>query len=235
MTIIVADDHRLVRDMICEYLRSTNGLDQDGILEAASFQEMIEVRAQAANIRLVIMDYVMPGASGLSSVREAVSVFSGIPVVLMSGTADSETALAAIKAGAAGFIPKTIGMKSFVDAVRVVLNGEKFIHEFVLGGISPSSDSSSSSQRTKLAVTPAPDESLHPAEGGSTIKDIGDSGFSSREIQVARLMMDGKTNKEIARALNLHEMTVKTHLRSIFRRIGASNRTEAAKILNSLI
>ena len=196
MRVLIADDHDLLRDTLALLLA------QEPDVETALAADLAEVAARIAEdgpFDLVLLDFGMPGMEGLEGLRRAMTLNAGRPVALMSGVAPREVAEAALAMGAAGFLPKTLGAKSLVNAVRFMVSGERYAPiQFMTVRSEPSADK--------------------PA------------GLSPREAQVLRLVCDGQSNKEIARALTLHESTVKLHVKTLSRKLGARNRTHAAMI-----
>ncbi|RED18076.1 response regulator transcription factor [Pontivivens insulae] len=150
---------------------------------------------------LVLLDYGMPGMNGLDGLGEAQAANGGKPVALMSGIAPKEIAQKAVDQGAAGFLPKTIAAKSLVNAVRFMCMGETYIpHDFL------------TREEEEVAK--------HPLA----------AKMSERELQVLGGLCRGLSNKEIARELDLQEVTVKLHVKTLSRKLEARNRTHAAMI-----
>lgn len=130
-----------------------------------------------------------------------------VTIVVLSADESPETVLAAIDAGAAGFIPKTARSGVMQQALRTVLAGGVYLPPAML--LAPRAEAAA------VALDPAP-----PDADAVT-------GLTPRQTEVLRLLIEGKPNKLICRELELSESTVKTHLASIFRRLGASSRTQA--------
>lgn len=150
---------------------------------------------------LILLDYSMPGMDGYAGLSRAVQQADGIPVALMSGTAPPDAALAVLERGGAGFISKTMAARSFLNAVRFMAAGEKYL---------------------------AP-QGLHTAING----EIGDgpiANLTERERHILKGLCESLSNKEIARRLNISEPTVKVHAQSVYRKLGARNRTHAAML-----
>lgn len=150
---------------------------------------------------LILLDYGMPGMNGLIGLEAALANGKGARVALMSGIATREVAEQALEMGASGFLPKTLPAKSLVNAVRFMAMGEKYAPvDF---------------------MTAAPEE---------TVANPMAEKLSPREAQVLKGLCEGKSNKEIARDLGLQEPTVKLHMKTLYRKIGAHNRTQAAML-----
>lgn len=201
MHILVADDHNLIRDGLKLFLYE---LDPGAtILDAASFDDAFVIASTAESLDLVLLDLKMPGMNGLEGIGRMRLAHPKVPVVILSGYVDREGVLAAIRAGAAGFIPKTISGTALINALKLVLEGEIYLPSSIL------LDSSPMDRRT-------------PASPLSTL--------SMREREILGYLIEGMTNKEIARLLDLQEITIKIHLRNVYRKIGAVNRAQAVRI-----
>ena len=149
---------------------------------------------------LVLLDYTMPGMAGLEGLRSVLDANAGKPVGLISGTATRSVAEQALSMGAIGFLPKTLSAKSLVNAVRFMAAGETYAPVAFMSGQDEAADAS--------------------FEGA----------LSNRERQVLRGLMAAKSNKEIARDLDLQEVTIKLHVKTLCRKLDAKNRTDAAMI-----
>ncbi len=153
-----------------------------------------------AKYDLTLLDYSMPGMNGLEGLKRALDVSFGQPVAIMSGTATKEVAQKAIDSGAVGFLPKTMAAKSMVNAVRFMAMGETYV---------------------PLDFMNAEDDVDTPPLAKL---------LSERELQVLEGLCHGHSNKEIARDLDLQEVTIKLHVKTLSRKLDAKNRTHAAMI-----
>lgn len=149
---------------------------------------------------LVLLDYSMPGMDGLKGLERALEASFGRPVAIMSGTATKTVAQEAIDKGAIGFLPKTMAAKSLVNAVRFMAMGETYVPLDFLNAEEEKPD-------TPLAKL-----------------------LSEREQQVLGGLCRGLSNKELARELDLQEVTIKLHVKTLCRKLDAKNRTHAAMI-----
>ena len=193
MKILLADDHDLVRDTLAAFLENEPDL---GVRTAANLTDALAIVAAEGAFELVLLDYTMPGMDGLIGLTKMIAANAGKPVAILSGTADRNVAEQAIKAGAVGFVPKTLAAKSIVSAVKFMASGEVF----------------------------APFGFMHREEVD------GNSAITKRERDVLIGLTAGKSNKEIANDLDLQEVTIKLHVKTLCRKLGAKNRTQAAMI-----
>lgn len=149
---------------------------------------------------LVLLDYSMPGMNGLEGLSKALEMSFGRPVAVMSGTADKSVAQDAIDAGAIGFLPKTMAAKSLVNAIRFMIMGETYV--------------------------PVDFINAEVAEVETPLSKL----LTAREMQVLKGLCRGLSNKELARELELQEVTIKLHVKTLCRKLNAKNRTHAAML-----
>lgn len=206
MRILLADDHAMVRDGLVPFLERLQPGTQ--VVEAGNFPEALAAVRAHADIGLVILDLYMPGMNGLNGLAQLRAEFPALPMVILSGSTKPEDALQAIEHGASGFVPKTMRGETILGVLRLVLSGEKYIPPFLFDYRDTATQ----------PAAPAP-------QPGSPL-----SGLTPRERDILEMIVDGAPNKVIARELNLQEVTVKAHLRNMFRKLDVANRTEAARI-----
>lgn len=195
MRILLADDHDMVRETISAYLRNEGGAEVSLATDLSGAMDLI---ASEGPFDLVLLDYQMPGMMGLDGLAKALEANGGKGVGILSGSAPANTAKAALDAGAIGFIPKTMGAQSLLNAVRFMSAGEVY----------------------------APVE-LMRAENSAPTHPLAER-LSPRELQVLDGLCRGLSNKEIARELDLQEVTIKLHVRTLCKKLDAKNRTQAA-------
>jgi len=178
-------------------------LSQEPDLEtvvASDLDEALERIANEGSFDLVLLDFTMPGMNGLDGLERAIAENGGRPVALISGTANRDVAEKALAMGGAGFLPKSMAAKSLIHAVRFMAAGEQY------------------------APLKFMTEKLEEPENPVAAK------LSDRERQVLDGLGRGLSNKEIARELELQEVTVKLHVKTLCRKLDARNRTHAAMI-----
>jgi len=197
--VIVADDHALIRELLERQLKE---LDADvQVYHAGTLQQVLELARTATRLDLILLDLRMPGMNGFAGLQALRQRRPEVPVAILSGQIDPQTIREALQAGAAGYLPKTMRAAGMLNALRLILDGERYVPESAL---------------------------TSPAAGGTT---AATAEFSKRERDVIRLLMLGHTNKEIARDLQIEEVTVALHLRSIYRKLAVRNRTQAVRVL----
>lgn len=194
MRILIADDHDLVRDTVAAFLEA-EGMGE--IVTCENLGDALTAARASGTFDLVLLDYNMDGMDGLAGLARMREANDGGPVAIISGSASAAIANEAIEAGAAGFVPKTMGAKSMVAAIRFMTAGETYI----------------------------PYEFLKAAEAPRTVANL-----TVRETEVLQGLCEGKSNKEIARDLDLQEVTIKLHVKTLCRKLDAKNRTQAAMI-----
>lgn len=216
MQILVADDHKLVRDGLKPFLHELDSGAE--ILDASTLAEALDAAAKAPSLGLILLDLMMPGMDGLRGLEAVRKQVPNVPVVIVSGFSSREHVVAAVQAGAAGFIPKTVSGTAMVNALRLVLSGEKYL---------PSSTFFEEAAQMPMMMPRA----ATPTRTGEIPAPF--DKLSRRESEILALLVEGRTNKEIAIALELQEITIKVHLRNVYRKIGAANRAQAVRIAMS--
>ncbi|MGE0121141.1 MAG: response regulator [Dongiaceae bacterium] len=200
LRVVIADDHALIRELLERQIAELS--DDVRVLHAASLQQVLDLAGAAEPLDLILLDLRMPGMNGFAGLQAVRKARPDVPVAILSGQVDPQTIREALQAGAAGYLPKTMRAAGMLNALRLILAGERYIPD------------------TALAAG-----ELSAAEGA------GSGDLSRREQDVVKLLLRGDTNKEIARGLAIEEVTVALHLRSIYRKLGVRNRTQAVRLL----
>jgi two-component system, NarL family, response regulator DevR len=200
--VLLVDDHEVVRLGLKSLLERHPQFDIIG--EASSAREALE---QVANNHpdVVVMDIRLPGTSGIEACEEITTRFPETRVLMLTSYAEDEMLFSAIRAGASGYVLKQIGGDELVRALEAVARGEALLDPAV-------------TQRVFQEVRRAVKE-----EEASAFAHL-----SQQEKHVLLLVSEGKTNREIAKALFLGEGTVRNYVSSILSKLGVSNRAEAA-------
>jgi DNA-binding NarL/FixJ family response regulator len=205
MRVLLIDDHPLIQAAVSNVLKRLDGSVSVDV--ASDCQGGLRL-AESAEPDLLLLDLNLPGVSGIPALKMWRTRFPAVPVIVLSAASDRPTVLAALGAGAAGFIPKSSSNEVMLHAVRLVQDGGKYVPPEAL---SPPAGRANSTRA-------APPEQLSP----------GRLGLTERQLEVLRLVASGVPNKLICRELGLAERTVKTHITAIFRALKVTSRTQAA-------
>jgi DNA-binding NarL/FixJ family response regulator len=199
--IVVADDHGVVRQGLTGLLEGADDLTVVGV--AADGGEAVAL-VRELQPDVVLMDLQMPGIDGVEATRMIVDEGLGAEVLVLTSFSDRDRILAAIEAGAVGYLLKDAEPSELIEGVRAVARGESPL------------DPRAARQLLRSRGT---------ASGGMVDHRVD---LSPRETEVLRLVVEGLLNKQIAQRLGISERTVKAHLTSIFQRTGVADRTQAA-------
>jgi two-component system, NarL family, response regulator DevR len=200
--IILVDDHEVVRLGLKSLLDRHPHFEVVG--EASTAKEALE---QVGKLLpdVVLMDIRLPGSSGIEACEEIIKNYPDIKVIMLTSYAEDDMLFSAIRAGASGYVLKQIGAEDLMRAIEAVGRGEALLDPAV-------------TQRVFQEVRRAVKE-----EEASAFVNL-----SQQEKHVLLLVSEGRTNREIAKALFLGEGTVRNYVSSILSKLGVSNRAEAA-------
>jgi len=168
-------------------------------LEAGSLQATVDKLALEWPVDLLLLDLEMPGMNGGEGFFAIRRRYPRLAIAIVSGVTDASIIRPLLEGGARGFIPKLSGSEQLLDALRRILNGEVYVPDAMF---------------MRGAV--------HPAEESS-------DALTARQLDILPLLAEGMPNKQIAGALGVTEGTVKQHLKDLFKRLNARNRTQAVK------
>ncbi len=199
LKIMVIEDHAMVREGL---LKALKGIEP-GVttLGAADADAALALLAADDDVDIVLLDLMLPGTSGMAMLGVMRRRFPTIPGVRLSALDDVDTVKRALRQGAAGFIPKSSSTASMLAALREVLAGEIYIPA-----------------RLRDLV----DREQHR---GKTVAER--HGLTAGQSRVLELLMQGKTNRQIADMLDVTEGTVKIHVSAIFKAMEVTNRSQA--------
>lgn len=202
--VVVVEDHRLVREAIVQVL-TEGGMDVLG--DAATAEEALPL-ITATRPDVVVVDLDLPGADGLHVIAELAPRLPGTRFLVLTVSSDRGDLLAALRAGAAGYLTKDLDPEGLRRAVRGVLNGELAM---------PRRLAAEAVRHLVGTSRPRLDEASVP-----------DARLTAREREVLRLLAEGLTDREIASALTVSVRTVETHVSHVLHKLGVRNRLAAA-------
>ena len=200
MRLLFADDHPMFLDAVREHL---NRAFPDIEIQAASnLDEVTTKLSNRGDYDLVVLDFSMPGMEGTEGVKRLRATYPDLAIAVTSGVAKTRDVKTVLDLGAHGFLPKTLTGSAYAGALRVIAEGGTYV----------------------------PVETMQALAAEAADRKINAEGLTPREMEVLEGIADGKPNKQIARDLEIHEVTVKLHARSIFKKIGVQNRSQAAVV-----
>ncbi|MGW6239594.1 response regulator [Streptomyces sp. NPDC055094] len=199
MRVLLVDDHQVVRRGLRTFLEIQDDIQVVG--EASDGAEGI-ARAEELRPDVVLMDIKMPGTDGIEALRKLRELDNPARVLIVTSFTEQRTVVPALRAGASGYVYKDIDPEALAGAIRSVHAGHVLLQPEVAGALL------------------AQDE-----PGGGQGRGMS---LTDREREVLGLIADGRSNREIARALVLSEKTVKTHVSNILMKLDLSDRTQAA-------
>jgi DNA-binding NarL/FixJ family response regulator len=198
--VLIADDHGVVREGLVRLLSTADDVEVVGTAGDGSEAVALYDEHQPD---VVLMDLSMPEVDGTEATRRIVSSNPDASVVILTSFSDREQILAALDAGAIGYLLKDAGPAELIDGVRAAARGESPLHP--------------KAARELLTQRDAP-------SGGTA----SDADLTAREREILELLARGLPNKRIALDLGISEKTVKAHVTSIFNSLGVTDRTQAA-------
>nr|WP_237694400.1 response regulator transcription factor [Streptomyces sp. SID2563] len=196
---MLVDDHQVVRRGLRTFLEIQDDIEVVG--EAADGAEGV-ARTEELRPDVVLMDIKMPGTDGIEALRRLRELENPAKVLIVTSFTEQRTVVPALRAGASGYVYKDVDPDALAGAIRSVHAGHVLLQPEVAGALL------------------AQDEPGAGTGRGSTLTE--------REREVLGLIADGRSNREIARALVLSEKTVKTHVSNILMKLDVADRTQAA-------
>ena len=217
--VLIADDHAIVRQALRQLLAD----EQLGFGAKAPDLHFAEVESLDGTLEalagdgadLLLIDLSMPGMSGPHSLRALREAYPATKIVVVSGREERAIMLDCLAAGVHGFVPKSLATEQIVAAIERILAGGVYVPAEI----------------TNLAESPPV---AAPESRGSLPPSPDVSRFTKRQRDVLQLLAQGRSTKEIARALALGEGTVKVHLAAIYRVLNARSRGEAVALASKL-
>ncbi len=213
---LIADDDDFFRLAVVAILTRSFGFAE--VIETGSLDAALDqLSTRRGAVTLALFDLAMPGMEGpgsLSAVREC---FPSVKVAVVSASTERNKILTALEVGVHGYVPKGIGSAELTRAVGMILEGQIFVPASlaVLDGVPP---------RPAIELRPPGPDGRQDGRP-SRIPDL-----TPRQRDVLALLVEGRSNKEIARRLQLGEGTVKVHMAALLRSLGVQNRAAAAVV-----
>lgn len=208
---LVADDDEFFRMALRSILQSKLGFTR--VIETGSLDEAVERLSEAKEIDLALFDLAMPGMESAASLRAVRECFPALRVAVVSASSRRSDILLALQAGVHGFVPKSLGPQAIINALELIETGGLFV---------PSMLADISGERELPAMPAQFKETLAAGPPGQNL--------TPRQHDVLQLVVQGLSNKEIARRLGLGEGTVKVHVAALFRTLGVTSRSAAAAV-----
>jgi len=199
LDVLLVDDHKIMRDGLKAIL--ARGVEFRVVGEAENGPDAVQF-AKREHPHLVVMDIGLPGLNGVETTQEILRVHPDCKIVILSMHDDENSVVGAIRAGARGFILKRASDMDLLEALRMVAAGGIYL----------------SPQVSDRLLTRIQKGDLESRQGNSAL-----DGLAPREVQVLRLVADGKTSKEIATLLDLSEQTVRSYRKTMMRKLGVNN------------
>lgn len=205
MKILIVDDHALVRRGMGHVVRES--FPDAEIVEAGSSSDALEIM-DSTRVDVALVDVRMPDSDGLELLHQMKSRWPSVPVIMLTSFDHAQYVRRALAEGAAGYMLKDATPEDLEQAIKVALSGGgNVLSPKVIQNLFESMDASSDN-------------------GGVAHRSA--SVLTQRETDILSLLAEGKSNRDISRSLFLSEKTVKAHLAAIFRKLGVTNRTQAA-------
>lgn len=200
--VLLVDDHEVIRVGLRTVLGQNQGIAVVG--EAGTMADAI-LQAEKLKPDVVLMDVRLPDGSGVDACREILGALPGTRVIFLTSYADDDSVLAAVLAGAHGYVLKEIDSPGLLEAIRSVAKGQSILDSTV-------------TERALKWLRGVHDLPAAP----------GTDQLSTQEERVVALVAEGKTNKEIAVSLGLSDKTVKNYLANVFQKLRITRRAQAA-------
>lgn len=207
MKVLIAEDHPLYREALSELLGQ---LDTDiEVEEVANYPDLTERLTQVGpSLDLLLLDLGLPGGDGFEVIELIRAQLPALPIVVVTASESRANARRALECGVLGYIPKSMRREVMLSALRLVLSGGVYLPPLLVEKKREPRTEAAPGRRRKAAAREA-------------------AVLTRRQLDVLKLLSIGRSNKQIARQLDITEGTVKVHLNRIFKALGVRNRTEA--------
>lgn len=198
--LVIVDDHHLLRAGLSQYFERQPGIEV--VAEAANGEELLK-KLRTISTDLLLLDMSMPGLSGTDLIARVKSLYPALHILVLSMHNEIQIVLSAMKAGAAGYIVKDCSPKMLLEAIKKVMATGRYL------------DPKMAEQLAYASTTIKPDKI--------------ELMLSDRELEIFRLIVEGKSISEIARLLFISDKTVSTHKGNLLKKLGFKNVVELVR------
>ena len=210
MKALIVDDHQMVREILSRYFAEIDV----SVIEAEDFVSAFAAITRQPEFDLILLDIRMPGVDGFTTLTTLRRLFPALRIAILSGSVDVMDMRRAAEGGAVGYLPKSMDRQPLVNALRLLISGEKFF---------PTNLFEATEKPAYLQELPA-----WSSNGFGTVE------LTSRQKAVLNEVAKGMSNREIGKALGISEITVKIHVHSICQKLAVRNRMQAVQRGRSL-
>ena len=210
MKALIVDDHQMVREILSRYFAEIDV----SVIEAEDFVSAFAAITRQPEFDLILLDIRMPGVDGFTTLATLRRLFPALRIAILSGSVDVMDMRRAAEGGAVGYLPKSMDRQPLVNALRLLISGEKFF---------PANLFEANEKPAYLQELPA-----------WSSNNFGTVELTSRQKAVLNEVAKGMSNREIGKALGISEITVKIHVHSICQKLAVRNRMQAVQRGRSL-
>jgi two-component system, NarL family, nitrate/nitrite response regulator NarL len=202
---LIVDDHQMVREILSRYFAEIDV----SVIEAEDFVSAFAAITRQPEFDLILLDIRMPGVDGFTTLATLRRLFPALRIAILSGSIDVMDMRRAAEGGAVGYLPKSMDRQPLVNALRLLISGEKFF---------PTNLFEATEKPAYLQELPA-----------WSSNSFGTVELTSRQKAVLNEVAKGMSNREIGKALGISEITVKIHVHSICQKLAVRNRMQAVQ------
>ncbi|WP_058308914.1 response regulator transcription factor [Gracilibacillus massiliensis] len=217
--VMIADDQRIICDGLAVMFHQQ--ADMKVVATATNGEEAIN-KAKTVKPDVILMDIRMPFIGGITATKIIKQDHPSIKIIMLTTFSQNEYILQALKNGASGYLLKDADLQQLVDAIYQSLRGQILIPESIQSMLMQQLDATSDNK---------------PASFASSVRALKERNIqlTPTELHVLELLMEGKSNQQIAEHMYLSVGTIKNYVSKIYRKIGVSGRSEAILFIKSLV
>jgi DNA-binding NarL/FixJ family response regulator len=230
---LIADDDEFFRLALRSILLNKQAYTR--VIETSSLDEAVERLSETENVTLALFDLAMPGMESAASLRAVRECFPTIRVAIVSASKRRSDILLALEAGAHGYIPKGLGVLELASAIQTVRSGGIYVPASMADLSGTVGEPTPLLARTTTVRGASADGSEPASPSVRRVSTTSAPHLTPRQAQVLALVVEGLSNKAIARELGLGEGTIKVHVAALFRALGVTSRAGAAAAATRLL